>query len=46
MNKFKIHRSKRRRIQEQLFAYTSDDVPIISPIVDIVEDESSTNLGF
>jgi len=41
MNKFKSHRSKRRQIQEQLFAYTSDDVPIISPnIYTTAENES------
>jgi len=44
MNKFKSHRSKRRRIQEQLFAYTSNDVPIISPNVLTVEDESNPNI--
>lgn len=44
MNKFKSRRSKRRRIQEQLFAYTSNDVPIILPNVLTVEDESNPNI--
>jgi len=43
MNKFKSRRSKRRRIQEQLFAYTSNYDPIISPNVLTVEDESNPN---
>jgi len=44
MNKFKSHRSRRRRIQEQLFTYTSDDFPIISPNLYTIKDESCINL--
>lgn len=43
MNKNKSQRSKRRRIQEQLFAYTSDDVPVFSTnVLSIGDDQINT----
>lgn len=43
MNKNTSHRSKRCRIQEQLFAYASDDSPIILSNVHYIENDQSTS---